>query len=548
MVDKRSYVVAFKMFIPIRNLFRKDEIPRGWLPDSTQDDRTTGMTEPVIVVHGTFAGRVPNSPALPRKWWERGGSFCERLDGHLRSHGSNARCWSHIVDDQFEYSWSGKNEETARQTASKSLGTYLQTLEQDTKISRFHIVAHSHGGNVVFEAVAGCGTQLKKLSKVVCLGTPFISRRSQINKKLYRILHWLSIFVFLCLCLFMSFLGATLLLDESSRETARLYGDPVTQAVVQMDFSQLMGIVLAVVFVSLPFAAKRPHSRKVIESLQGKLYTVSFSADEALLLLTHAANLRKNLGSLKKFLPKPRWNSYLAQSIPGFWELFISAPLYLLFLYSLSFNLLSLGLIPMFGDSVLYAYGAAIRKVLNVDLAEHRFFWGQYRRGRWEHKVLKAFSLVTCWLVVVSLYFIPPLLVVLAIDFVVLGFLVFVGSCITSYASRRGIKSLCNAALGNDVLGDPILAISLEPPGFRTKRVNIDQKIEVEAKSQASQYAALGVQRFYDAYDSLQPHFLQQITLLESILNAFRDPELLHNQYYSIDGIIEQVAKVIACE
>jgi ABC-type sulfate transport system permease component len=64
----------------------------------------------------------------------------------------------------------------------------------------------------------------------------------------------------------MSFLGATLLLDESSRETARLYGDPVTQAVVQMDFSQLMGIVLAVVFVSLPFAVKRPHSRKVIES------------------------------------------------------------------------------------------------------------------------------------------------------------------------------------------------------------------------------------------------------------------------------------------
>src|SRR5437016_5027884 len=131
-----------------RNLFRKDEIPRGWVPDSTQDD-TTRTTEPVIVVHGTFAGRVPNSPALPRKWWERGGSFCERLDDHLRSHGSNARCWSHIVDGQSEYSWSGKNEETARQTASKSLRAHLETLEQDTEISRFHIVAHSHGGNVV---------------------------------------------------------------------------------------------------------------------------------------------------------------------------------------------------------------------------------------------------------------------------------------------------------------------------------------------------------------------------------------------------------------
>jgi hypothetical protein len=181
-------------------LFRKDKIPTGWLPDSTQNC-STGTTEPIIVVHGTFAERDPDSPALPRKWWERGGSFCERLDSHLRSCGSNARCWSHIVDGQFEYGWSGQIEETARQIASKSLETYLQGLELDTKISRFHIVAHSHGGNVACEAVAGSGTQLKKLGKVVCLGTPFICRRSQINRKLYSILYWISTFLFIYLCL-----------------------------------------------------------------------------------------------------------------------------------------------------------------------------------------------------------------------------------------------------------------------------------------------------------------------------------------------------------
>jgi hypothetical protein len=141
------------MFIPIRNLFRKDRIPTGWLLDSTQAC-TIGTTEPVIVVHGTFANRVSNSPALPRKWWEQGSSFCKRLDSHLRSHGSNARCWSNIVEGQFEYSWSGENQETARQMASKSLETYLHTLERDTKISRFYIVAHSHGGDVVFDALA----------------------------------------------------------------------------------------------------------------------------------------------------------------------------------------------------------------------------------------------------------------------------------------------------------------------------------------------------------------------------------------------------------
>jgi hypothetical protein len=156
--------------------------------------------------------------------------------------------------------------------------------------------------------------------------------------------------------------------------------------------------------------------------------------------------------------------------------------------------------------------------------------------------------LITGCLLIVTLYFIPLFLVVFTADFVVLGFLVFVGSFIATYASRYGIKSLCNAALGNDILGDSIVTISREQPGLKTRLVNIDQSIEVKAKSEVSQYAALGLQRFYDAYDSRQPAFLQQTTLLERVWNAFRDPELLHNKYYSIDGIVEQVAKVIARE
>ena len=519
------------MLIPLRNLFRREKIPTGWVPNS-QQDYTPEPTEPIIVVHGTFAARTINDPELPRKWWERGGSFCEKLDGLLGSRASNARCWSHLVDGQPEYSWSGKNQESARETASKSLQSYLLTLEQDYKIRRYHIIAHSHGGNVAFESVSAGGAHLPKLGKLIFLGTPFLHRRSQINATLYSILYWLSISLFVLLT-FSSFI---------------LFVESLTGKANAVSVYAL-GSMLAIILISLPFAAKPPRPRKAIERLQDKLHTFLFSADEAFILLTNAAALRKDLGPLKGLLPKPRWNSYLSRSIPGFWGLLYSAPLYLMVFYGAFFNLFLLGLVPVVGDSMLYAYGSVVRKLTGVDLAEHRFFWGQYRRGRWEHYVLRFFSVLLCGIIILAIYFIPALLVVVMIDFAILGlFVVFLGSLIGSYASKRGIRSLCSAALGNDVIGDPIITVSMEPSGCKAKRIVIDQKVETEVRNQVCQYVTAGTQRFYSYYEPSQSVLLEHLTLLEKLSNAFQDPELLHNKYYAEDGIIDQIAEVIASE
>jgi len=143
--------------------------------------------ETVIIVHGTWAALDP----WKRRWYEpvdsRPGDepLSPKLDAALRERGSPARCWAHCTQGNQIFYWSGENSWIARTHAASSLGHYVAKLCKEGW--RCHIVAHSHGGNVVSEAlpqiIEATPTSGRPPGKIVTLGTPYMDTISPIEER-----------------------------------------------------------------------------------------------------------------------------------------------------------------------------------------------------------------------------------------------------------------------------------------------------------------------------------------------------------------------------
>lgn len=142
--------------------------------------------ETVIIVHGTFAAPKPEKTS----WYQPAdgdlpaGEFVTKLDEALKQRGSYARCWAHCANVKPSFfCWTGNNSWVARTSAARELGQYVTTLHREGW--RCHIIAHSHGGNIVAEAFPnGLATSAGlHQSKIVTLGTPFISTSLSIKNK-----------------------------------------------------------------------------------------------------------------------------------------------------------------------------------------------------------------------------------------------------------------------------------------------------------------------------------------------------------------------------
>jgi hypothetical protein len=151
----------------------------------------------VIVVHGTWA-----APQLDRPRWYQpidsastADRFVRKLDTELQKRGSPARSWAHCTDGNPIFQWSGENSWIARTHAASALADYVAKLLNDGWLC--HIIAHSHGGNVVLEALHQITTPAgihKRGGKLVTLGTPFLATTSPITKSAYRVRSVLKVF------------------------------------------------------------------------------------------------------------------------------------------------------------------------------------------------------------------------------------------------------------------------------------------------------------------------------------------------------------------
>src|SRR5262249_5029777 len=102
----------------------------------------------IILVHGTFAEPQFDGSS---QWYQPGSEFCRDLDARLAQLDCRARCWAHLTDAHSYFSWNGHNDWAARSAAAVELAKLLRSLIKDGW--RVHIIAHSHGGNVLLEAL-----------------------------------------------------------------------------------------------------------------------------------------------------------------------------------------------------------------------------------------------------------------------------------------------------------------------------------------------------------------------------------------------------------
>src|SRR5262249_48740676 len=156
------------------------------MPEGAKEGVREGVKETVIIVHGTWAAPKPDKAP----WYQRiegplaNRGFVSKLDAALDQRGSPARCWAHCGAGDQVFHWSGDNSWIARSHAASELMDYVVKLGNEGW--RCHLVAHSHGGNVVVEALARITELLdttRSLGMVVTLGTPFIDAMSPILRR-----------------------------------------------------------------------------------------------------------------------------------------------------------------------------------------------------------------------------------------------------------------------------------------------------------------------------------------------------------------------------
>lgn len=131
-------------------------------------------------MHGTFASAL--------RWWRPGGggvpTFADRLDGALARRGLPGTVWKPALALGWSpdaFAWSGRNRHLDRLNGGRTLAIQLNALAETLDATEgdplvVNLVAHSHGGNVVLEALPRL-SPIVRPGRVVLLGTPLLTFR-----------------------------------------------------------------------------------------------------------------------------------------------------------------------------------------------------------------------------------------------------------------------------------------------------------------------------------------------------------------------------------
>jgi hypothetical protein len=179
-------LLVFPVFLPLYIVYRQrlidnriplidppaEDFPRS---EDISNDPDSSRTDYVILIHGTFATPRRDS----HQWYDISspGSFAANLHDRLK----NGPLGDAVLRGSVrEFSWCGNNRHEDRTEAGKRLCLLMMQITQESPAARIHLVGHSHGGNVILEAVrefialhAERRQVTKTLGRVVFLGTPF---------------------------------------------------------------------------------------------------------------------------------------------------------------------------------------------------------------------------------------------------------------------------------------------------------------------------------------------------------------------------------------
>lgn len=125
-------------------------------------DRETETPSNLIFVHGTFAQRLSDRGDA---WWQLDSGFSQRTEEKLRGL---------ALPSREAFHWSGENSDVFRVFDSSHL---FDRLCRENEKGPFHVIAHSHGGMVLFHALMLAVEKkmpLENLRSWITVGTPFI--------------------------------------------------------------------------------------------------------------------------------------------------------------------------------------------------------------------------------------------------------------------------------------------------------------------------------------------------------------------------------------
>lgn len=141
----------------------------------------TSTTDTVtVIVHGTFA--------RTESWWRLGSggvrTFADQLESALAQRGCSGTVWAPALNVGMPYEafdWHGGNSHRDRVAGARKLRASLADLAAKLGASEespltVNFVAHSHGGNVVLEALKRLPKAIN-VGRVVLLGTPLLTGR-----------------------------------------------------------------------------------------------------------------------------------------------------------------------------------------------------------------------------------------------------------------------------------------------------------------------------------------------------------------------------------
>ena len=120
----------------------------------------------VLCIHGTFAAD-PQKQDQGLRWWQLQSPACCDLAGQLGAK----------YEIVAPFHWTGHNDESGRRRAGRELAQRLAALDAS---GPFHVIAHSHGGNVLWHALVTTelrGKPLRNLKSWTTVGTPFLHFR-----------------------------------------------------------------------------------------------------------------------------------------------------------------------------------------------------------------------------------------------------------------------------------------------------------------------------------------------------------------------------------
>jgi len=132
--------------------------------------------ELVICVHGTFAADKRQQDTGHR-WWQRGSDTWQKLAEGLPDGVTLP------AENMQLFHWSGENSQVARLKASNRLLALLLDLERQGRV--YHLVGHSHGGSVIWEALITAELMRRQHSVYGAL-RPHLRRRGLIPQRVPR--------------------------------------------------------------------------------------------------------------------------------------------------------------------------------------------------------------------------------------------------------------------------------------------------------------------------------------------------------------------------